>query len=512
MKMKRFFNKITSRGFAIGVILLLQIVFIVSAISVLASSFIYLHYTLIILSIIISISIVGKDTNPMYKIAYIILILAFPLFGGFFYLLFDKRTASLTLKREIINKYPLDSSLVPQNIQHNLELKSLSTSAFKTSQYISNTCSFPLYKSTYTQILTPGEVKFERLVEELLKAEKFIFVEYFIIEPGKMWDKILLILKEKARSGVDVRLIYDDIGTIDLLPRKYPKILKEFGIKTYAFNVLTPSLDMFLNCRDHRKIVVIDGEVAFTGGINIADEYINHKVIHGHWKDLSIIIKGDAVWSFTTMFLQIWFYLSKQPQNYQEFLPPASSYSDQHIGFVQPFSDSPIDSELISEFSYMNIINNAKRYVYITTPYLILDNEMISCLCLASKSGIDIKIITPYIPDKGYVHETTRSNYPKLIKAGISIFEYEPGFVHSKYIVADDDIAITGTANFDFRSFYLHFECGILMYKTAAVSELVCDFDDTLKKCKSVTLEECENIPWHRKLFRSILRVFSPVM
>lgn len=512
--MKKLLKCITSRSFIISFLLFLQVSIITLIILFLSSYFVYVYTALTVLSIIISILIISKDTNPMYKIAFIFPILIFPAIGGFLYFFFDKRNISKGIRKKVKSNYYIIDDIDSKDQYLKCELKMESVDAFKQSSYISNSSLFPLYKNTFTEILTPGEKKFDCLLNELRKAKNFIFIEYFIIEEGKMWNSILDILKQKVKEGVDVRVIYDDIGTINLLPKDYNKKLESYGIKASIFNIFKPSLDVFLNYRDHRKILIIDGHTAFTGGINLADEYINHKVVHGHWKDLSILLKGEAVFSFTIMFLQMWFLINGEIPNYEDFhIKSNHDYKDKYIeGFVQPFNDSPTDEELVSEFAYMNIINNAKEYIYITSPYLILDNEMVTALSLAAKNGIDVRIITPGIPDKWYVHETTRSNYAVLISNGIKIYEYSPGFIHSKYIVSDNEVAIVGTANFDYRSFYLHFECGVWLYKTESVYQLVNDFNNTLKLSKKISLSECNNINFSRKILRLILKIFSPLM
>lgn len=507
--MKKFLNFITSRVFITSIFIILQLFFLLIAIIFLSSYFIYLYITFIVLSIVMAFYIVARNTNPVYKIAWIFPILIFPVVGGIFYLLFDRRNVSPKMKKELYKTSLSIPYILSQKELISKNIKNLSPDAFKQSTYIKNVSNFPIYQNTSSKILPSGMDKLEELVFQLNNAKEYIFLEYFIIEPGEMWDTVLDILVKKVKQGLDVRLIYDDMGTISILPKNYDKFIKSLGIKVIIFNMFKPSLDVFMNYRDHRKIVIIDGHTAFTGGINLADEYINKKIIHGHWKDLSIMIKGEAVFSFTIMFLQIWDYHTNKLSDYLDYKPNIVVPSD---GFVQPFADSPIDEHLIAEMAYINMINMAKNYIYITTPYLILDNEMITALCLASNSGIDVKIITPFYPDKWYVHEVTRSNYAILISAGVKIYEYTPGFIHSKTIIVDDTISIVSTSNFDFRSFYLHFECGVFLFKTSCIRDILKYFFDTLKNCQIVTLESVENINIFRKFIRNILKFFSPIM
>ena len=378
--------------------------------------------------------------------------------------------------------------------------------------YLQEFGGFPIYNRSSSKYLSPGEMKFEYLMLELEKAEKYIFLEYFIIQEGKMWDSILEILKRKAKQGVIVRIIYDDMGCFLLLPKLYPKELKKFGIECVVFNRFRPFLSAVQNNRDHRKIVSIDGKVAFTGGINLADEYINAIDRHGHWKDASIRIKGSAAWSFTLMFLQMWEICTGIDEDYYSYYPwkhePCPKISN---GFVQPYADSPMDDDNVGEHVYLQIINNAKKYVYINTPYLIIDDSMISALCLAAKSGVDVRIVTPYRGDRWFVHMTTRSYYRELIKAGVKIYEYSDGFIHSKVFVSDDTTATVGTTNLDFRSLYLNFECGVRLYNSSTVLAIKEDFEKTLRHCHQIKLEDCKSSIFMR-LFQDIMRVFAPLM
>jgi cardiolipin synthase len=356
-------------------------------------------------------------------------------------------------------------------------------------------------------------MKFECLLEELKKAERYIFLEYFIIEQGTMWSAILDILIEKAQQGVDVRVIYDDVGCLLKLPYGYDRHLESLGIKCRVFNPFRPVLSVRLNNRDHRKIAVIDGHTAITGGINLADEYINEVARFGHWKDTSILIQGEAVWNLVVMFLTLWDWLCGIKEDYEEF-KPLPEYAEQFTsdGYVQPFADSPLDDESVSQSVFLNMIGGAKRYVYINTPYLILDFEMTTALCLAAKRGVDVRIVTPRIGDRWFVHAVTRSNYEVLIEAGVRIYEYTPGFMHAKTFVVDDQFAVVGTINLDYRSLYLHFECGAWLFKTKSVLEIKEDYLQTLAVSQLITLEECHNVKWYKKLARSLLRLFAPLM
>ncbi|MEG0579536.1 MAG: phospholipase D-like domain-containing protein, partial [Niameybacter sp.] len=313
--------------------------------------------------------------------------------------------------------------------------------------------------------------------------------------------------KQKVREGVEVRVMYDDMGCISTLKTGYWRTLEQFGIKARVFNEFKPSLDMFMNNRDHRKIAVIDGNVGFTGGINLADEYINEYAKHGYWKDASVVLRGEAVFNLTIIFLRLWG-LNSPDYNEDIFqFKPTEFYPSK--GYVFPFDDSPLDNEQVGELTYMSLINNAKHYIYITTPYLIIDNEMTVSLKLAAKSGVDVRIVTPFFADKWFVHAVTRSSYNELIEAGIKIFEFTPGFIHSKTIVCDDEIALVGTTNFDYRSFYLHFECGCLMYKTSAIMQIKADYEDILSKSTPIQITKPK---FFVGILRAVLKIFAPLM
>ncbi len=467
---------------------------------------------LTIISIIAVLYIVSRKDKGAYKTAWAILILTFPLFGGLMYILFNAQSSKWRFQKDVLHTqqkakplYDLPGvcyeSATEQFPEHCTQI-----------HYLQKYAGFPIYEGTQTQYLTPGERKLEVLLEELEKAEKYIFLEYFIVQEGVMWNSILEVLKRKAAQGVTVRLIYDDMGCFLTLPKDYAKQLKKYGIQCAVFNPFRPVLTVKQNNRDHRKIAVIDGKVAFTGGINLADEYINAIEKHGHWKDAAIMLKGKAAWSFALIFLQMWELCTKTDEDYETFYP----WKEQECpvaakGFVQPYADSPMDEENVGEHVYLQILNNAKEYVYINTPYLIVDDSVLSALCLAAKSGVDVRIVTPYRWDKWLVHMTTRSYYRELIKAGVKIYEYTNGFIHAKTFVSDDRTATVGTTNLDFRSLYLHYECGALLFDSSAVMEVKEDFLQTLEICQRVTQKDCDaNIVV--RLLQDVLRLFAPLM
>ena len=476
-----------------------------------SESFFDFYLASLTLSIIIVFIIINNKSNPSYKIAWIVPVMIFPIFGGLFYLLYGGNKLSTREKlKMVIQNIEMTNSL-KQDDEIIKKIGDKSIYAKNQSEYILNYAKCPVYNNTETTYFKIGEEKFEALLRELKKAEKFIFLEYFIIQEGKMFNSILEILEEKAKQGVDVRLIYDDVGCIVTLPHNYKNTLEAKGIKCRVFNPIKPFFTRRLNNRDHRKIVVIDGDVGFTGGINLADEYINEYEKHGYWKDAGIMLKGDAVWNLTVMFLSMWDYIDNKEEDYIKFKPSKNKYYNSK-GYVQPFDDSPLINEPIGETVYLNLINKAKDYIYINTPYLIIDNEMATALKIAAKSGVDIKIVTPYIPDKKFVHAVTKSYYESFIKDGIEIYEFTPGFMHAKTFVVDDEYGVVGSINLDFRSLYLHYECGGWLYKTDSIKSMKDDYLETLKRCHKVTMEECKNTSSIRKVLRLIIRMFAPLL
>ena len=508
--MKKILRFLTQRVVLTALLILIQALLLFGIIWKLNNYFIYFYAFSVLLSLLLTLRIINNKSNPAFKIAWLIPILLFPVLGGLVYLVFgsDRTGKYIRNKMGRIEK-EMQDGISKANERSGIE--KMPPDVVNQSHYISNSAHCPPYKNTTVEYLPMGEVKFERMVQELKKAKRYIFMEYFIIQEGTMWNTILDVLEEKAKEGVDVRVIYDDMGCILTLPTGYEKTLREKGIQCQIFNPFIPILSSHFNTRDHRKICVIDGNVGFTGGINLADEYINGYEKHGHWKDTAILLKGEAVFSLTTMFLSMWDYLiKKEGEDYAAYYP--DSWDENAQGIVQPFADNPLDDEAVGETVYLNLINKAKRYVYITTPYLILSNELVTAMNTAAKSGVDVRIITPHVPDKWYVHAVSRSYYEMLVEAGVKIYEYTPGFVHAKTFVVDDEYAVVGTINLDYRSLYLHFECAAWMYKASCVTDVRDDFLKTQQMSQEITLEECRNISIPRRLGRSVLRVLAPLM
>lgn len=466
-----------------------------------------------LLSMFVFLYIINKKDNPAYKLIWVVLVLAAPVVGGLLYLFLAGNRTRLKFINEALENHLDTFKYTPDDTETQREIKELSKSASVQSTYISKFAGYPVYKNTSVKYFPLGEDNFKVLCEELEKAKRFIFMEYFIIKQGTMWDTVLGILSKKAKEGVDVRLIYDDVGCAMWMPSRFIKEMTELGIKAVPFNPIAPVVNLRQNNRDHRKITVIDGNVGFTGGINLADEYINIDCKFGHWKDTGIMLKGEAVWNLTLMFLQTWKMLKKDEEDYSMFRPSESiDEATQSEGYIQPYGDTPVDSEIVGENIYLNMINKAKHYVYIMTPYLIIDNEMVTALTLAAKSGIDVRIITPGIPDKKMVYLVTQSYYYELVEAGVKIYQYTPGFVHAKTVVADDVVATVGTINFDYRSLYLHFECGVWMFNSSVIYEIKEDYLRTLEKCDQVTMEEIKHTGGLKAFGQSMLKLVAPLL
>lgn len=510
--MKKLFRLFASRVFLFGIPIVLQAFFLILYIWKFSVYFVYFYIFCTVLSVIAVLKVLTGRSNPAYKIAWIIPIMLFPIFGGLVYLLLGRNKSSRRTKLKMHEIQEITTDLLGQNETVIEEILLKDRSAANQSRYISNYSLCPVYKNTTSEYLSTGEKMFERFLTEIKKAQHFIFLEYFIIERGIMWDSILEVLVEKAKQGVDVRVIYDDVGCLLTLPYGYDKQLEKLGIKCCVFNPFVPILSSRLNNRDHRKIAVIDGLTAFTGGINLADEYINAYEKYGHWKDSAVIIQGEGVWSFTVMFLALWNYIRKTEEDFKSYRISQNTEDFASDGYVQPFTDSPLDDESIGEIVYLNLITNAKRYVYINTPYLILNSEMAMALCAAAKRSVDVRITTPHIPDKWFVHAVTRANYEILAESGVKIYEYTPGFNHAKSFAVDDEFGVVGTINLDYRSLYLHFECGVWLYQTKSILEVRDDFLKTLEQCSQVTLEDCKSVKWYRRFGRTILKAFAPLM
>ena len=507
--MNKLLKKVFSRTVVTALLIVIQVAWLAALLLQLGNSLPAIQTVLRILSLVAILFVIKSDMNPSYKIGWILLIAVLPILGGLMYVIFGNKRPTKYM-REML-RAQLEKSAEYLGTQESItgELDGGAAGLFK---YLEGSAGYPTAKNTTVRYYRVGEEMYADLLPELEKAEKFIFLEYFIIRPGEMWDGVLEILKRKAAAGVDVRIIYDDMGCIDILPANYNATLEGWGIRTMAFNRFVPAVSLVMNNRDHRKITVIDGKVGFTGGINISDEYINVKERFGHWKDTGLMLKGPGVFNLTLMFLEMWNAFNKDGDGYAEFIPDSfEECGSADDGYVLSFSDSPLDNESVGESVYTDMLYQAKDYIYITTPYLAIDSELQTALCMAAKRGVDVRMITPGIPDKKLVYRLTRSYYPTLLRAGVKIYEYTPGFIHAKSFVCDDKLCVVGTINMDYRSLYLHFECGTLMYNNPEIKQVKRDDLETMEKCRKVELSDMKT-NFIGELFDSFLRSVAPLL
>ena len=507
--MKRFFSNSFGRILIILLAVLVQLAFHLAVIRWLRDKYEWIETILHVLGAFITLGILKNSRHLSSDILWILLINALPIAGTILYLFLGANLfVSSTYKK--IKESESDSRRYYRQDERIMQtLKKEAPENYGQFEYISRFAGYPVYKNTGFDYYSWGQEGYEVMLEELRKAQKFIFLEYFIIEKGTMWNQILEILEDKVKHGVEVRVIYDDLGSFFVLPSDYADQLEAKGIRCIPFNRISPILNIIINHRDHRKIMVIDGKVAFSGGINLADEYINVREKYGKWKDNIIRITGEAVWSYTVMFLTHWNALRKTERTFLSYRnQPKRGKND---GFIAPYGETPLDNEICAQNIYMNILNEADSYCYICTPYLIIDTELINALILTAKKGVDVRIVTPGIPDKKIVFQVTRSFYSQLMEGGVKIYEYDPGFVHAKVMVSDDCSATVGTVNFDYRSLYLHFENGTYLYRSEKIAEIRDDLLSMMEDGHEVTPEECRH-GLLRELFWAVLRTVAPLM
>lgn len=508
--MKKMLKIIRSRFFISGFVILLEFVQLLIAFGLLYHYFTIMSVLGYLFYIGVFLYIINKYESPEFKLPWVIILMLFFVFGAFVFILLagneeNKKIASIFNK----NKEKLSPYLKQDTTLEKLEQEN--RNAYLQANYIHVSTGLPSYQNTKVFYYKDGSHFHIDLLNSLKKAQHFIFMEYFIIEEGKMWDSILDILKDKSQNGVKVYVIYDDFGCMGTLDENYYKKLNDIGIHCVPANQLKPILSRIHNNRDHRKITVIDGVIGFTGGINLADEYINEKEKYGHWKDTAIQLEGEAVKSLTALFLETWNTLNKVSLDCGEFMSQFYETVDSD-GVVVPYGDGPEEfyPDHVGKYVYLNMLSSAKEYVYITTPYLICDYEILNALCVCAKKGVDVRIIVPHIPDKKTVFLMTQSNYSTLIQNGVKIYEYTPGFIHAKQFVCDDLFATCGTINLDYRSLVHHFECGVWMYKTKCISDMKRDFLDIQSFSEEITEQKSELKGW-KKLLIEVMKVFFPM-
>lgn len=496
--MKRIFKLLTNRLLITALCIIIQ--FIIGFAIIFYFNELFKYYLLIsyVLSIICSIGVINTNMNSAYKITWIVVLLGLPLIGVTVFLFLYGRLFTRMRRRKMLS---IIDSLENEACKSTDVI--LPEELKRQSDYITKYAHSAPVKNTYAKYFSSGEAFFESLIKDLNDAQNCIYMEYFIIKDGYMWRQIEDILISKAKSGVDIRIIFDDMGSIEQISKREMRRLKKQGVKIKTFNPFIPVLSTVTNNRDHRKMCVIDSKIAYIGGVNIADEYINKKAKFGYWKDSAIRLYGEGAYTNELFFLTLWEYITKE-----KIRNPKPTYDTLDKGIYQPYTDSPMDSEPIGENIYLNIITNAKKYVYISTPYFIVSDEMMRAITNASKCGVDVRIIVPHIPDKRTVNQVTKSSYSRLISAGVKVYEYEKGFNHSKLVIADDEIATVGSVNFDFRSFYLSFENGVVIYDSPVISDIYNDYQLMMNESIPVTKESSKaHLPV--RLFRAVLGAFS---
>lgn len=509
---KGFFSIIFSRFGLIIVLLLIQIGVMMSIWSFLKElATDYLFTIQSVFEVIVIISLMNRPMTSSAKISWMLLITAMPLSGTLFYVWTTVEMGYGTTKQNLMRINEQSKKYSRKNEAAVKHLRSINRESSALAKYLSSFNSTTVYDNVRAEYFPLGENKFEKMIEKLENADKFIFLEYFIIEEGYMWGRILDILTRKAEEGVEIRVMYDGTCDFSKLPHDYPQRLEKVGIQCKVWERIKPVITSSYNYRDHRKLLIIDGKSAFCGGINLADEYINHIQRFGQWKDTAVMLEGAAVDGYTIMFLKMWNINNNDPE---DFTPYLGNY-DKNIhceGCVIPYSESPLNEHQIAERVYTDILYSAKEYVYIMTPYLILDDELTAALRFAAERGVDVRIVMPGIPDKKVIWALGKNYYRYLINAGVRIFEYIPGFVHSKIFLSDNIKAVVGTINLDYRSLYHHFECAAYLCGTACIKDIQSDFSDVFSKSKEITLESVKHEKFIVKLTGAVMRLIAPLL
>lgn len=502
---------IFGRSAVVLVLILIQLILMFWVFDYFRKSVPYFFGGHLIIALALVFIVLNRPSNPAMQLSWVVIIMISPIVGGLFYFYVETHPGQRILEKRLETLYKQTAKYITQDEEIAQKLAKRDKGTARMADYIRKHGNFSVYQNTKVTYFPLGENKFEAMLQELEKAEKFIFLEYFIVEKGYMWAKVLEVLQRKVAEGVEVRLMYDGTCAFNYLPYRYPDEIKKMGIQCKMFSPILPILSTHYNNRDHRKILVVDGKVGFTGGVNIGDEYINRRAPFGHWKDTAIMLEGDGVEGLTQMFLQMW-NVTEKCEDFGKYLQKENCGIQDDSGFILPFGDSPFDRELIGETVYMDIINRAEDYVHIMTPYLIIDHEMETALCYAAKRGVDVKLILPHIPDKKMPFALAKTHYPQLLKAGVRIFEYTPGFVHAKVFSSDGRKAVVGTINLDYRSLYLHFECGAFLFDLPVIEDIERDYQNTLAECQEMTMADYRKGSLIQKICGKALKLLAPLM
>lgn len=469
------------------------------------------HYygSALVVCFLMVLHLLNKQMEPTIRNTWIVIVMAAPIFGTLLYWFTEKNVGHRILIRLTRKSVEDTKGMIEQEASVFESLKAKDPGAAGLCNYAGMTADANVFANTSVEYIPVGEDKLERMLQELEKARDFIYLEYFIVSEGVMWGQVLEVLARKAREGVDVRVLYDGTCEFILLPKNYPKKLSELGIQCKVFSPFKSFVSTHYNYRDHRKILIVDGQTAFNGGINLSDEYINVGSHFGHWKDTAVMLKGEAVRGFTLMFLQMWNMAEKEPD--YTALDRIPKCVDAR-GFVMPFGDNPYDDVRLGHRVYVDLLNRAMNTVDIMTPYLILDSEMENTLCYAAARGIRVRLLLPGIPDKYVPYALAKTHYKSLLDAGVEIYEYSPGFVHAKVLTVDGREAVVSTINFDYRSFCHHFECGTYMHSVDCIDDIEDDFEHCMLLSRKVTYETIRHEKWHRKLVGYLLKGFAPLL
>ncbi len=506
---KGIFRLIFSRMSIILILLLLNIGFLFAAFARFEEFLPHLYGGTALFTMIMVLYLINSRMDPTAKITWLIVIMLLPVFGSLLYLYTHAEIGHKAVKNKLQKIYALSAQNDLSDTATELFSKQ-DPGAAAMAKYVTGFTGIPVCQNTDVTYFPLGEDMLKQILVELERAEKSIYLEYFIIDEGVMWGQILEVLAKKAAQGIDVKVMYDGTCEFMLLPKGYPKKLKALGIDCRVFAPVTPFLSTHYNYRDHRKILTIDGKTAFTGGVNLSDEYINEKPLFGHWKDTAVMLRGDAAQSFERMFLQMW-NLDKK----EVFFPPAPDVPvsiQECKGFILPYHEDPLDREHVGRQVYIDILNRARNYVHIMTPYLILDGELESALTYAAKRGVDVTLLLPGIPDKKVPYALAKSHYPALVEAGVKIYEYTPGFVHAKMFISDDREAVVGTINLDYRSLYHHFECAVYLHSVPCISEIEKDFENSIESSREITLQTIRSEKLYYKIVGRIMKTVAPLM
>ena len=506
-------------------LIILQVLFVAALVGTLNRYGPYMYMASMAVTVVTVLYIFNSDSDPSVKLSWLLFVAVGSPFGALFYVYVRSDAGHRRLKKQMSRILKYTSRAQPETplVMEAIGGRRPERAPFV--HYLNDVCGYHPYPASDLKYYPLGEDFLPDFLEDLASAEDFIFLEYFIVTEGQMWGKILYILSEKAREGVEVRLIYDGTNEFANLPHSYPEMLKGLGIACRIFDPVTPFVSTEYNYRDHRKIAVIDGKIAYTGGLNLSDEYINVTHPFGHWKDVAIRTHGDGVATFTRLFLETWNYRADRPiPSENRYIEASARYGLRQTeggrrtiqnGFIIPYADNPLDGERMGEQVYLDILQTASDYVYIMTPYLILDETMVNAMTYAAKRGVDVRIILPHIPDKRYAFALAKSHYPELLAAGVSIYEYTPGFVHAKVFLSDGCRATVGSINLDYRSLYHHFEAGLYIDGNRVIDRIALDFRMTLDRCQQISLEDTRGGGIRNRLdraFGAVLKLLAPML